>query len=67
MATPPSPSMGAGLLRAVVINQPAPLTSPHQAGADPLVHSSDSVRPLLLRKLFLRITGGQLESTSHFC
>ncbi|XP_029995765.1 calcium-binding and coiled-coil domain-containing protein 1 isoform X2 [Sphaeramia orbicularis] len=27
---------------AVVINQPAPLSSPHQAGADTLAHSSDS-------------------------
>lgn len=30
--------------RAVVINQPAPLSLPHQASADTLAHSSDSVR-----------------------
>lgn len=31
----------------VVINQPAPLSSPHQAGADTLPHSSDSVRRII--------------------
>lgn len=43
MTTPLSSPRGTEL-GAVVINQPAPLTSPRQAGADTLAHSSDSVR-----------------------
>lgn len=42
-ATPP-PSPREAERSAVVINQPAPLTSPHQASADTTIHSSDSVR-----------------------
>nr|XP_046253475.1 calcium-binding and coiled-coil domain-containing protein 1 [Scatophagus argus]XP_046253476.1 calcium-binding and coiled-coil domain-containing protein 1 [Scatophagus argus] len=41
LATPP-PSPREVERSAVVINQPAPLSSPHQAGADTLAHSSDS-------------------------
>ncbi|XP_075898013.1 calcium-binding and coiled-coil domain-containing protein 1 [Nelusetta ayraudi] len=41
LATPP-PSPRGGERRAVVINQPAPLAAPRQAGADTLAHSSDS-------------------------
>lgn len=41
LATPP-PSPREAERSAVVINQPAPLSSPHQAGADTLAHSSDS-------------------------
>ncbi|XP_070695652.1 calcium-binding and coiled-coil domain-containing protein 1 [Pempheris klunzingeri] len=41
LATPP-PSPREVERSAVVINQPAPLSSPHQAGTDTLVHSSDS-------------------------
>ncbi|XP_042347659.1 calcium-binding and coiled-coil domain-containing protein 1 isoform X2 [Plectropomus leopardus] len=41
LATPP-PSPREVERSAVVINQPAPLSSPHQADADTLVHSSDS-------------------------
>lgn len=44
MATPLISLRGTELLGGVVINQPAPLTSPRQAGADTLAHSSDSVR-----------------------
>ncbi|XP_034028330.1 calcium-binding and coiled-coil domain-containing protein 1 isoform X2 [Thalassophryne amazonica] len=40
-ATPP-PSSREVQRGAVVINQPAPLSSPHQAGTDTLAHSSDS-------------------------
>ncbi|XP_026187666.1 calcium-binding and coiled-coil domain-containing protein 1 isoform X2 [Mastacembelus armatus] len=40
-ATPP-PSPREMERSAVVINQPAPLSSPHQAGAETLPHSSDS-------------------------
>lgn len=43
LATPPSSPREAER-SAVVINQPAPLSSPHQAGSDTLAHSSDSVR-----------------------
>lgn len=43
LATPP-PSPREAERSMVVINQPAPLSSPHQAGADTLAHSSDSVR-----------------------
>lgn len=42
-ATPPASPREAER-RAVVINQPAPLTSPRQASAEMLAHSSDSVR-----------------------
>ncbi|XP_044066942.1 calcium-binding and coiled-coil domain-containing protein 1 isoform X3 [Siniperca chuatsi] len=41
LATPP-PSPREVERSAVVINQPAPLSSPHQAGSDTLAHSSDS-------------------------
>ncbi|KAL7398463.1 hypothetical protein ABVT39_010417 [Epinephelus coioides] len=41
LATPP-PSPREVERSAVVINQPAPLSSPHQADADTLAHSSDS-------------------------
>lgn len=41
LATPP-PSPRELERSAVVINQPAPLSSPHQADADTLAHSSDS-------------------------
>ncbi|KAM3871684.1 calcium-binding and coiled-coil domain-containing protein 1 [Diretmus argenteus] len=41
LATPP-PSPKELDRGAVVINQPAPLSSPHQAGADTLAHSSES-------------------------
>lgn len=41
LSTPP-PSPREMERSAVVINQPAPLSSPHQAGADTLPHSSDS-------------------------
>ncbi|XP_023280911.1 calcium-binding and coiled-coil domain-containing protein 1-like [Seriola lalandi dorsalis] len=41
LATPP-PSPREMERSAVVINQPAPLSSPHQAGAETLAHSSDS-------------------------
>ncbi|KAF1390477.1 hypothetical protein PFLUV_G00058480 [Perca fluviatilis] len=41
LATPP-PSLREVERSAVVINQPAPLSSPHQADADTLAHSSDS-------------------------
>lgn len=41
LATPP-PSPREMERSAVVINQPAPLSAPHQAGADTLAHSSDS-------------------------
>ncbi|XP_034551097.1 calcium-binding and coiled-coil domain-containing protein 1 isoform X2 [Notolabrus celidotus] len=41
LATPP-PSPREMERSAVVINQPAPLSSPRQAGADTLAHSSDS-------------------------
>ncbi|XP_059188439.1 calcium-binding and coiled-coil domain-containing protein 1 [Centropristis striata] len=41
LASPP-PSPREAERSAVVINQPAPLCSPHQADADTLVHSSDS-------------------------
>ncbi|KAM3616973.1 uncharacterized protein V6R79_000367 [Siganus canaliculatus] len=41
LATPP-PSPREVERSAVVINQPAPLSSPHQAGGDTLGHSSDS-------------------------
>lgn len=43
LATPP-PSPREVERSAVVINQPAPLTSPHQASAETAAHSSDSVR-----------------------
>ncbi|XP_010782769.1 calcium-binding and coiled-coil domain-containing protein 1 isoform X1 [Notothenia coriiceps] len=43
LAPPPSSPREAESC-AVVINQPAPLSSPHQADADTLPHSSDSVR-----------------------
>ena len=43
LATPP-PSPREVERSAVVINQPAPLSSPRQANADTLTHSSDSVR-----------------------
>lgn len=42
LATPP-PSPREVERSAVVINQPAPLTSPRQSGAETAVHSSDSV------------------------
>ncbi|KAM7411894.1 hypothetical protein PAMA_021730 [Pampus argenteus] len=42
LLTTPPPSPKEVERSAVVINQPAPLSSPHQAGADTLVHSSDS-------------------------
>ncbi|XP_011620172.2 calcium-binding and coiled-coil domain-containing protein 1 [Takifugu rubripes] len=41
LATPP-PSPREAERSAVVINQPAPLTSPHQASAETAAHSSDS-------------------------
>ncbi|XP_030278523.1 calcium-binding and coiled-coil domain-containing protein 1 isoform X1 [Sparus aurata] len=41
LATPPSSPREAER-SAVVINQPAPLSSPHQAGPETLAHSSDS-------------------------
>ncbi|KAM9856131.1 calcium-binding and coiled-coil domain-containing protein 1 [Aulostomus maculatus] len=41
LSTPP-PSPREIERSAVVINQPAPLSSPHQAGAETLAHSSDS-------------------------
>lgn len=44
LLTTPPPSPREVERSAVVINQPAPLSSPHQAGADTLAHSSDSVR-----------------------
>uniref|UniRef100_A0A4W6FLJ6 Calcium binding and coiled-coil domain 1a n=1 Tax=Lates calcarifer TaxID=8187 RepID=A0A4W6FLJ6_LATCA len=44
LLTTPPPSPREMERSAVVINQPAPLSSPHQAGADTLAHSSDSVR-----------------------
>ncbi|XP_053173817.1 calcium-binding and coiled-coil domain-containing protein 1 [Scomber japonicus] len=42
LLTTPPPSPREVERGAVVINQPAPLSSPHQAGADTLAHSSDS-------------------------
>lgn len=42
LLTTPPPSPREVERSAVVINQPAPLSSPHQAGADTLAHSSDS-------------------------
>lgn len=42
--TTPPPSPREAERGAVVINQPAPLTSPRQASADTAAHSSDSVR-----------------------
>lgn len=42
--TTPPPSPREAERSAVVINQPAPLTSPRQASADTAAHSSDSVR-----------------------
>uniref|UniRef100_A0A4W6FJJ5 Calcium binding and coiled-coil domain 1a n=1 Tax=Lates calcarifer TaxID=8187 RepID=A0A4W6FJJ5_LATCA len=42
LLTTPPPSPREMERSAVVINQPAPLSSPHQAGADTLAHSSDS-------------------------
>lgn len=42
--TTPPPSPREVERSVVVINQPAPLSSPRQAGADTLPHSSDSVR-----------------------
>lgn len=46
LATPP-PSPRDLDRDTVVINQPAPLSSPHQAGTDTLAHSSESVRHYL--------------------
>lgn len=46
LATPPASPREMERSR-VVINQPAPLSSPHQAGADTLPHSSDSVRHII--------------------
>ena len=43
LSTPP-PSPREVDRSAVVINQPAPLSLPHQASTDTLAHSSDSVR-----------------------
>ncbi|XP_028309300.1 calcium-binding and coiled-coil domain-containing protein 1 isoform X2 [Gouania willdenowi] len=57
LSTPP-PSPREGYRSAVVINQPAPLSLPHQASAESLTHSSDSEEesdPLQCR----RITSGE--------